>query len=96
MVLGISWGNRMGIGNWSRRNEVAWTASGFGDAVDFVMDADGIDLLDYIDNLQGRDRLRDRYTLEELRAEVLRQCSIDWLNSAHPNYRDRLKRLQDQ
>ena len=52
------------------------------------------ELLEHIDYLYGRDRLRQNFTLTELRQEAYRQTRLDFLNAEAPNYWQMMKILK--
>lgn len=56
-------------------------------AIDSVEAMDEAALLFQLDTLFGRDKLPAGYSLEQLRAEAIRQTRIEFLNAAHPSYR---------
>ena len=43
-------------------------------------------LLAQVDALYGRERLKPPYTLDQLRAEALRQTRLDWLDPSDSNF----------
>ena len=52
------------------------------------------EMLEHVDALLGRERLRPGYTVQELRLECYRQTQIDFLDSRDPDYRRNLAVLQ--
>ena len=59
---------------------------GYGQAKRLVEEMNEQELLDYLDNLWGRDKLRSDYSLDELRQEALRQCEKEFTNTDSPEY----------
>ena len=68
---------------------------GYQNALDHVSVATEQELLEQIDALYGRSYLPKDFTLDQLRAEAMRQTRLDWLDQANENYQSSRKNLME-
>lgn len=65
---------------------MAYHYEGYSEAVQSVMKMSEPELLRYLDDLYGRDRLPENASLEEIRAEALRQCDEEFTDTQSHEY----------
>lgn len=59
---------------------------GYNKARDAVAAMDESELLDYLDDLYGRDNLSENFTLDDLRLEAYSQCRKDFTDVSSKEY----------